>query len=255
MHQAHTPAAPALQTPPLFCVLPKLSAASGGKCDGGVAACAAQRLHRQRRCPAGVMCPFVIILDRPTRLVASASAPPLAQAADIRLHLAALQQLVPQWIPDENFDGNAVLDFEAWSPVFDQNTGDGSAWHGQIYQVQPPPPPHRHTRLRQNFTLEQNMSVDIVRAMYPSMDPATATAIARVQFETSAVNFMVSTLLVVPPPPPPPLCLELIANCCSCVGRCDHAPCGASTAFLGTTTPPASTPPPPPHSVATTIRQ
>ena len=47
------------------------------------------------------------------------------------------------------------------------------------------------------------MSVDIVRAMYPSMDPATATAIARVQFETAAVNFMVSNLLVCHPPPPP----------------------------------------------------
>ncbi len=53
----------------------------------------------------------------------------------MQLHLAALQQLIPLWISDPQFAGNAVLDFEAWSPVFDQNDGLGASWHGKIYQV------------------------------------------------------------------------------------------------------------------------
>ena len=40
------------------------------------------------------------------------------------------------------------------------------------------------------------MSLDIVRRLYPSLDNATLLALARVQFETAAVNFFVSTLQV-----------------------------------------------------------
>jgi hypothetical protein len=61
----------------------------------------------------------------------------LSQAADLQLHLEALQPLISQWIPDQQFAGNAVLDFEAWSPVFDQNDVTGSHWHGKVYQVPP----------------------------------------------------------------------------------------------------------------------
>ena len=40
------------------------------------------------------------------------------------------------------------------------------------------------------------MSLSIVRSLYPSYDNATLLALARVQFETAAVNLFVSTLQV-----------------------------------------------------------
>jgi hypothetical protein len=44
------------------------------------------------------------------------------------------------------------------------------------------------------------MSLDIVRRLYPSFDDQTVFALARVQFETAAVNLFVSTLEVHCPP-------------------------------------------------------
>ena len=40
------------------------------------------------------------------------------------------------------------------------------------------------------------MSINMVRRLYPAYDDATVLALARVQFETAAVNFFVSTLQV-----------------------------------------------------------
>ena len=36
-------------------------------------------------------------------------------------------------VPDINWKGNAVLDFESWTTVWDLNIGEGT-WHSKIYQ-------------------------------------------------------------------------------------------------------------------------
>jgi hypothetical protein len=55
------------------------------------------------------------------------------QAGNLSLHLDTVRQTVVQWLPDPDYDGNAVIDFESWTPLWDQN--NGSDWyHGVRYQ-------------------------------------------------------------------------------------------------------------------------
>ena len=51
------------------------------------------------------------------------------QNANLSEHLATLARDVLHWIPDPEWSGNAVLDFEDWTTVWELNTGGGD-WHG-----------------------------------------------------------------------------------------------------------------------------
>ena len=52
------------------------------------------------------------------------------QNASLSDHLDALARDVVQWIPDPEWLGNAVLDFEDWTTVWELNTGGGD-WHSR----------------------------------------------------------------------------------------------------------------------------
>ena len=39
----------------------------------------------------------------------------MPQSGNLSLHLDNITKTLPQWIPDPEWNGNAVLDFEAWT--------------------------------------------------------------------------------------------------------------------------------------------
>ena len=51
-------------------------------------------------------------------------------------------------VPDINWKGNAVLDFESWTTVWDLNIGEGT-WHSKIYQ---------------------NYSIQLMKKQYPTLN-------------------------------------------------------------------------------------
>lgn len=86
-----------------------------------------------------------------------------------------LRVQVPGWIPDEQWSGNAVFDFEAWSTVWELNTGADAGWHGQVYQ---------------------NLSLQLVQAHHPTWTEAQVEAQAKVEFEAAATEWFVTALEV-----------------------------------------------------------
>ena len=119
------------------------------------------------------------------------------QAANLTLHLETIRQTLPNWIPgkctvgilshtrcnafmpcvfaDPNWDGNAVFDFEAWTPIWAQNIGSGS-WHSNVYQ---------------------KASIELVKAAHPTWNDVKVYAEAGKEFQAAALNFMVETLKLV----------------------------------------------------------
>ena len=94
------------------------------------------------------------------------------QAANLPVHLAELEKTVVKWIPDPQWDGNAVLDFEAWTTVWELNTGSGD-WHSVRYQ---------------------NYSIHLVQKEHPEWPKEQIVAEAKKEFESAATEFFVETL-------------------------------------------------------------
>lgn len=94
------------------------------------------------------------------------------QAANLSAHLELLEKTVVQWIPDPDWDGNAVLDFEAWTTVWELNTDSGN-WHGRRYQ---------------------NYSIYLVQKEHPEWPKEQVVAEAKKEFEGAATEFFVETL-------------------------------------------------------------
>ena len=94
------------------------------------------------------------------------------QNGNLELHLNTIAKTLPLWIPDSEWDGNAVLDFEAWTTVWDFNEGQGD-WHSKRYQ---------------------NYSLEIVKAKHPTWSPAKIVEAAKAEFESAATNWFVKTL-------------------------------------------------------------
>ena len=94
------------------------------------------------------------------------------QNADLSKHLELLARDVVQWIPDPDWSGNAVLDFEAWTTVWELNTGSGD-WHSRRYPV---------------------YSLELERQKYPDLDDLEVYLRARAEFNASALNFFAETL-------------------------------------------------------------
>jgi hypothetical protein len=91
----------------------------------------------------------------------------------LQQHLAALRVGIPKWIPDPDWAGNAMLDFEAWDPVYAHNTASNCGFHGSCYQT---------------------MSIKLVKEAHPSWTSAQVAAEAETQFNSAALDFFVQTL-------------------------------------------------------------
>ena len=94
------------------------------------------------------------------------------QAGNLSAHLAQLRAQLPAWIPDPDWAGNAVFDFEAWTTVWEQNTG-GKNWHGKRYQ---------------------DKSIALVKAANPTWPAAKVAAAAKEAFEAAATQWFVASL-------------------------------------------------------------
>ena len=88
------------------------------------------------------------------------------QAANLSLHIEYIKQNVPLWIPDPNWNGNAVIDFEAWTTIWNY----------------------------MNNTVYQNYSIQLAQEKYPNYNHSQIVAIAKQEYETAATQFFVETL-------------------------------------------------------------
>jgi len=96
------------------------------------------------------------------------------QSANLSAHLAEIEATLPLWIPDRNWDGNAVLDFEAWTTVWEQNVGSGD-WHSKRYQDE---------------------SLRLIKVQHPDWTTSMIESAAKEAFESSAKEWFVQTLLL-----------------------------------------------------------
>ncbi|XP_077385491.1 hyaluronidase-1 isoform X1 [Festucalex cinctus] len=92
------------------------------------------------------------------------------QNASLDEHLRAARDDIRKYIPDEDFQGLAVVDWENWRPVWERN------WDTkQVYW---------------------EASRALVRSRHPTWKPAQVDALARVEFEAAGRKFMEETLKV-----------------------------------------------------------
>jgi hyaluronoglucosaminidase len=92
----------------------------------------------------------------------------LPQQANMSAHLAEFARDVNRQIPDPNFDGFVVIDYETWKPFWN------TTWT--------------------NRDLYREESMRYVRSRFPMMPAAQVEALAREEFETAAREFMLTTL-------------------------------------------------------------
>ena len=96
------------------------------------------------------------------------------QKADLAAHGAAIMEQLPSWIPEKEWAGNAVLDFEAWNPIWRLNAEQNGGKHNR-YQL---------------------YSIALVGAAHPEWSAEQKEAVARAEFEPAAMAFMVETLRI-----------------------------------------------------------
>ena len=94
------------------------------------------------------------------------------QNANLTAHVEELEKTVAHWIPDPNWEGNAVLDFESWTTVWELNNDSGN-WHSIRYQ---------------------NYSIFLEKQKHPTWSKEQIEAEAKKSFEASASKFFVETL-------------------------------------------------------------
>ncbi|GMS83393.1 hypothetical protein PENTCL1PPCAC_5568 [Pristionchus entomophagus] len=92
----------------------------------------------------------------------------LPQKVDISAHLSILEEQILTHIPDENFNGPAVLDVEEWRPMFHLNWGRKS-----VYKQE---------------------SVRLVRERYPSISEKSARIVAEEEFNRAAKKLLTLSL-------------------------------------------------------------
>ncbi|XP_029287659.1 hyaluronidase-1 isoform X1 [Cottoperca gobio] len=92
----------------------------------------------------------------------------LPQNASLDEHLRVASEDIHTWIPDRDFQGLAVVDWESWRPVWERN------WDSkQVYWLE---------------------STALVKSRHPDWSPAQVDAAARVEFEEAGRKFMEETL-------------------------------------------------------------
>ncbi|XP_065913931.1 hyaluronidase-1-like isoform X2 [Dysidea avara] len=95
----------------------------------------------------------------------------IPQLGDLAAHVSNASQDIQRLIPDEDYDGLAVLDFETWRPLFEHNFD--------------------------SMSIYQKASVDLVKQQYPNWtDNDLILATAKAQWDAAAQLFMESTLMV-----------------------------------------------------------
>lgn len=90
------------------------------------------------------------------------------QNASLDGHLRVASEDISLFIPDKNFQGLAIVDWESWRPIWDRN------WDSK--------------------TVYQEASKALVKARHPEWRPEQVEAAARVEFEEAARKFMEQTL-------------------------------------------------------------
>eukprot|EP00040_Diaphanoeca_grandis_P013058 m.66052 g.66052 ORF g.66052 m.66052 type:complete len:440 (+) comp23635_c0_seq3:116-1435(+) len=94
------------------------------------------------------------------------------QAANLSLHLELTARNVEAMMPDPSFSGLGIYDFEAWVPIWEDNTASVN-WHSS-----------RYTRY----------SMELVKQQHQDWNATQIEALAKQEFETAAINFFVATL-------------------------------------------------------------
>jgi hyaluronoglucosaminidase len=97
------------------------------------------------------------------------------QAADLEMHLLLLRRQIASFIPDASYSGNAVLDMETWTPLWEENNNPDVGWHGVQYQ---------------------EYSITLAAAKCTNCSLSEIVALARIEFESAAIRFMTRTLEV-----------------------------------------------------------
>ncbi|KAF7270467.1 hyaluronidase A-like [Rhynchophorus ferrugineus] len=92
------------------------------------------------------------------------------QEGNLTEHLNIFRDILDQLIPNRNFSGLAIIDFESWRPVYRQNFG--------------------------KLTLYKTLSEDIERQKHPTWPNAWIKKEATKRFEDSSRKFMEETLRV-----------------------------------------------------------
>ena len=93
----------------------------------------------------------------------------IPQASNITAHYEKCVLDIKAFIPDENFEGLAVIDWESWRPVW-ENNGWGKL---KVYQT---------------------ASIEKVQKEHPSLPLVNATTQAKIEFEKAAKSYMFGTL-------------------------------------------------------------
>jgi len=97
----------------------------------------------------------------------------IPQLGNLDEHLKLVAEQVVGWIPDHNWSGLAVIDFEAWSPIWDSNTQSTNSWHGKIYQT---------------------ASTTLVKNQHPDWSQSAIEAQAKIEFQSAGIKYFVQTL-------------------------------------------------------------
>ena len=97
------------------------------------------------------------------------------QAANLTAHLAELRATLVHFIPDPEWDGLAVFDFEEWTNIWELMVAGGTpgGWHSVAYQ---------------------DYSIELERRAHPGWSENKLVAAAKESFEHSATEFLVETL-------------------------------------------------------------
>ncbi|XP_048878580.1 hyaluronidase-5-like isoform X2 [Brienomyrus brachyistius] len=92
----------------------------------------------------------------------------IPQKGNLTASLDIAQLDVAHYMPSETSTGLAVIDWEAWRPLWDGNL---------------------HSK-----TIYRTLSIDYARQLDPSLSPSQAEPVAKEQFQTAARNFMEDTM-------------------------------------------------------------
>lgn len=94
------------------------------------------------------------------------------QAGNLTAHLEYISTHIDAWLPDPLWSGNAVFDFENWTPIWEENTS--SDWyHSEQYQ---------------------NLSMAVVAATHPTWNESQISSQAKLEFEAAALAYFVDSL-------------------------------------------------------------